>query len=509
MSAPRSRLAVVLVGLSLAASPALGRPKVLPVAVSLNRDAQAATAEVAYILESAVRRSPWQEFVDPVMRFDPDGVQQRQIQKQKADASMAYGKQSYENLMNGLGLESFERAIRTYGNTALWEDFDGLVQAEVMSILVQWADDPGTTKKRIAQLLAIAPQVRFPPDLTSPDLATEVARAHRAIANETRFGLDVSTSPVGARVYVDGVYRGTTPTTVRGLPPAAHYVSLVAPGYQVWQRQVDTQAGATITVTLHRVPRAKPYLTFLGRITREFGTNAEVTSGQVLARAAGADQLFVAGVRRDAGQLTVTIHRIAARDGHVLANGQVVVRADDPAFAHAIDALAVRLLATDRPRGPNGEPMPLQTNLDLTLHKWTDFTPGEVRAVVGIGAAAIFVAGAVTGLVAYSEDQDLRKTPQTDPTVNRRISSTFDTALTADILMGVGLVTGCVWGWLQYGARYDQATDIASPPVLDTTPEKHDNESDPFAGQISSKPSWGLYWLPGPGGGSVGLSGDF
>ncbi len=519
MTAPSSRFALLL-GLALVClgRPAHAKSKVLPVAVALTPDAQDQTAEVAYILESAVRRSSRHVFVDPVDKFDPDGVTQREVQREKADNSMAYGKKSYVNLENGLGIESFDRAIRAYEKSALWEDFDGLVQAKVMHILVKWADDQAATKKEIAELIAIAPHAVFPPDLTPPDLAAELASARRRAHAATRFGLDVSTRPVGARAYVDGVYRGTTPTTVRGLVPGEHYLSLVAPGYVVSQQLVRAGPGATATVTLQPADRAKPFLTFLDRIRSGFGDNAEVTAAQVLARASGADELFVAGLSRSSSRLTVTFHRIAARDGHALATDQLELNVNDPDFAARIDDIATRLLAKDQPRGPHGEPAPLKSQFQEALNGVTHITPAQVRLGVGVGAAALFAAGVVTGLVARSEDGNLRSTVQTNATVDQQISTTFDTALTADLLMGSGLVAGCVWAWLQFGAKFAKETDIEAPPSLGTSPDsspqrrqkkKSDDDDDPFGGQISEAPSWNLFALPGLDGATFGLKGTF
>ncbi len=44
-------------------------------------------------------------------------------------------------------------------------------------------------------------------------------------------GLAVASSPTNAAMYIDGVYRGSTPLTVTGLSPGDHLVRVSAPGY--------------------------------------------------------------------------------------------------------------------------------------------------------------------------------------------------------------------------------------------------------------------------------------
>ncbi len=60
--------------------------------------------------------------------------------------------------------------------------------------------------------------------------------------------LDVSSSPSGAKVYIDGAYRGRTPLTI-GLNPGAHDVELRLPGYQPYRVRVQVRAGQTSRVS--------------------------------------------------------------------------------------------------------------------------------------------------------------------------------------------------------------------------------------------------------------------
>lgn len=69
----------------------------------------------------------------------------------------------------------------------------------------------------------------------------------------TTGGLDIRSEPSGARVIVDGQNRGTTPLTIRDLPPGDHTVVLEAGGRKVTQPvRIDAGITAQLVVPLPR-----------------------------------------------------------------------------------------------------------------------------------------------------------------------------------------------------------------------------------------------------------------
>jgi hypothetical protein len=56
------------------------------------------------------------------------------------------------------------------------------------------------------------------------------------------------TTPGGADIYVDNVFRGTSNTTVTGISPGSHAVRLVLDGYQPWESTVTILAGTTTEI---------------------------------------------------------------------------------------------------------------------------------------------------------------------------------------------------------------------------------------------------------------------
>lgn len=460
------------------------KAKALPVALALTPNAQGQAAQVGYIVESAVRRSLKHEFVDPAEKFDPTGVGYRLEKQTRARDAVAFGRRAYENLEDGLGIESFNRAISAFEESALWENFQGLSGATVLRILVKWSEDQTETRKEVARLMAVDPRIEFPPDLTPPELAAEVTRAREQRKNEEKFSLDVSTEPVAARVYVDGVYRGTSPTSVRGLVGGEHYLSLVAPGYSVIQKKVRAGPGATTTETLKQADRSGPFHVFLERIKKGFTNKDEVNAAQLLGRLATADETLVVGVSRNAGRVTIEFHRIVVSDGHVISLGTLDLAENDPAFATKVDEAAKKVLATDRERGTNNAPLAVRSELANFVDNISNVSPDKIRIGVGVTGGVLMLAGLGLGLSASAQETELRALPQRNPNVDQISSSGFAKAVTADVLLGVGAVAVGTWAWLQFGKAASAKADLPPPTVLEKPkaapppPEKKEPEKD-------------------------------
>ncbi|MCU0633157.1 MAG: PEGA domain-containing protein [Methanolinea sp.] len=65
----------------------------------------------------------------------------------------------------------------------------------------------------------------------------------------TSGALSVISTPESAAVYVDGVYRGVTLTTVGNLAPGQHTVVLSKSGYKDWMGQVSIQTGVVTSIS--------------------------------------------------------------------------------------------------------------------------------------------------------------------------------------------------------------------------------------------------------------------
>ncbi len=95
--------------------------------------------------------------------------------------------------------------------------------------------------------------VSLPPTVwTSSNLLSYLVRP---ITPPTYYGRIVATSqPQGAKVYMDNVYRGTTPLNLDRVTAGQHQIKLVKTGYQDWSSYVSVSPSRTTTVSADLVP---------------------------------------------------------------------------------------------------------------------------------------------------------------------------------------------------------------------------------------------------------------
>ena len=71
----------------------------------------------------------------------------------------------------------------------------------------------------------------------------------------TYYGRIIATSqPQGAKVYLDNVYRGTTPLNLDRVATGQHQIKLVMAGYQDWSSYVSVSPSRTTTISADLVP---------------------------------------------------------------------------------------------------------------------------------------------------------------------------------------------------------------------------------------------------------------
>ncbi len=57
--------------------------------------------------------------------------------------------------------------------------------------------------------------------------------------------LEISSTPAGAEVSVDGGFVGNTPATLK-LPPGKHTIAITADGYKAWTKELNVFAGSSV-----------------------------------------------------------------------------------------------------------------------------------------------------------------------------------------------------------------------------------------------------------------------
>jgi hypothetical protein len=60
--------------------------------------------------------------------------------------------------------------------------------------------------------------------------------------------IEITSSPSGAKVYLDSTYKGITPSTLDDVSLGSHKIVISKTGYEEWSRWVTIKAGITVTV---------------------------------------------------------------------------------------------------------------------------------------------------------------------------------------------------------------------------------------------------------------------
>jgi outer membrane protein assembly factor BamE (lipoprotein component of BamABCDE complex) len=68
----------------------------------------------------------------------------------------------------------------------------------------------------------------------------------RALPSEATTGsLDISSTPSGSEIYVDGIYKGITPLILSDVTAGSHILELRYPGYTSWLKSLEIKGGTT------------------------------------------------------------------------------------------------------------------------------------------------------------------------------------------------------------------------------------------------------------------------
>jgi hypothetical protein len=84
------------------------------------------------------------------------------------------------------------------------------------------------------------------------------APSPKSTIESTTGSLELSSTPHGAEIYLNGVYRGTTPSTIPDLPNGTYSLELRLHEYSPWTKHVDVQAGTKLYVDVPLEPIATP-----------------------------------------------------------------------------------------------------------------------------------------------------------------------------------------------------------------------------------------------------------
>lgn len=361
-------------------------------------------AELEHVLKQAMLGRPEIDVLDLRRALEPSSGADARRMVADAEARLTAGKLAYENLEADQAIEQLQLACERFetGYAAV-QTPDKMVEAHVFlaSVLLQ-TGSAEKAKPHYRTALFLDPKLDLDPNRFAPEDIEALESARREIIQEETGSADITSAPVSARVYIDGVYRGTTPVKVTDLPRGNHYLLVERDGYERIAGVIDiaprrSQNLEQNLISLRRfadlqraLASVNPDATDLGGVV---GNLREVLPGDGFV-------LLTARMREDGVGLDARAHYVDFERGHRLrhSDGQLPLNATRavPALRALVDdALDVAKGMEDAPGKPLVlAPQPTVEGEPLEI-PWTPI-------LASAGGAALLGALAVGGVLAYN-----------------------------------------------------------------------------------------------------------
>lgn len=313
-------------------------------AVARDPGATRSAVQLGALLESALRRNGAFVFVDLTDVADPNGSERRFSVAQDAAEAFAKAREAYDGLEFEGAADHARRAALLASNGPLLDRREALSAALLLGAAARfYSGDEPAARAEFSALHAVDAGAWMDPVAWSPELVAVSLDEKFRLLPLRKGAAHVETRPGPARIYIDGVFVGISPLTLRGLTPGAHRVTAQAPFFELADGSVDF-SGA-LTLTLKRTGPGRELETLSRKLAESLGGPNGDALLQQLGHAAGTEQLLVARVEGAGAEQRVRIQRVSVADGRWLGEAQGPLALDTTAGLVAADKLIRSVLA--------------------------------------------------------------------------------------------------------------------------------------------------------------------
>jgi PEGA domain len=264
---------------------------------------------------------------------------------EEARAALKRGEQGYKESLAAFDKKDYEDAERKVRATlkelrkataAMGASCSPLCDATALyAAVMQLRGDVEEAKLALLDLMALNPTYELDTKRYKKDLMSLRVQVATSVHAALRGNALVKSKPAGARVYVDGEFRGFTPMTVQTLSVGNHLLRLERPGFhQYGQVMVVTPDDVEVSATLRPTDAYKAYDARLDTVAAELlrGGNAPsnpAVSG--LGRSLGLERSLLGTVRHqpDNGTTELVLGFYDLSSGRRLGGRRVVLQGDE------------------------------------------------------------------------------------------------------------------------------------------------------------------------------------
>ncbi len=360
----------------------------------------------------------------------PNEAQRREVALEVGRRRLAAGKTALDELDNIKATQDLSAALESLRGADLSRVFNEFIDASLMKAAGHaTGGELAPAKREIEAIAALSPRAEFSPTFFPPELL-KFADMQKRLAAASKGELLVKTEPAGARVWVDGVYRGLSPLTVDGLGAGKHFVSASLGGYDLGQT-LAPPGEVTLTLTPGELERS--WKKTIDDIKRNPNGSTRDEATLALAREAKVNQLLLVIAKQStAGEaIELTALRLDAFDGHNLRYATATLK---PGDNEAVAAFFTSLVEKDDARRGR-----------TPVHHYeggSDDGSGLGAAGFGLmgGGVLLVATGIALGLTAFTFHNDFLATPQTHLGRSADLAERGHTyAVLSDVFNGVGI----------------------------------------------------------------------
>ncbi|RME03236.1 MAG: PEGA domain-containing protein [Deltaproteobacteria bacterium] len=235
-----------------------------------------------------------------------------------------------------------------------------------LGMIYQNSGFPDQAVEAFRRVVEVQPEKRLDPSFFSPEIIEMFNDVQRKIRALPRGSLEISSTPAGAAVYLDGFLEGVTPLEIADLVIGRHYLRLEKEGYRTW----TTSFVADWTNPLHFSPRLEAIDRF----------EAALRNGEKLK----ADFVFLGSLFFTEGEYSIESKLIDVK----LRKSYPLPRQASLSPTDLATLIAARMEPSERPSSPPAvratPPPPLPTARSWYRNPWMW---GGIGLLIGAGSA--------------------------------------------------------------------------------------------------------------------------
>lgn len=414
---------------------------------------------VAEFTRVALERERTQPLLDLARSLGDSGVNAALKDLKTAEKLVRRGRRFFLNEFRlKSAVETLNSALRLFDRKAAYlTDFAPVSDALLLLGAIHLLQESNQlAEERIAQALNVNPHLEPDPEYYNESMRRFFDRVRRRVSQNRNGSLLVETEPPGARLYLDGKFVGISPETIVELPRGRHYLRALKDGYGSFGKVVDIQ-GAISVADRVVLPRTKAFADFdrlcdqiFERLNRGESTRQLETLFGQLATLLNVDDILMQEVRIDGEQVRLFAARMSL-SGTLRSKVDEIRFAYDAkgqSYAQRVSDFVMKLIVLNQVRNAGLTDMrgaiksvPGLPSTDTCAGMPCDEFRSQFLLIGGASALGLAGLGTVFGLLANSDNNDFRETPQASPDSSDLESSGQTKAVVADILLGTAVIT--------------------------------------------------------------------